>query len=64
MTSICTHYQPSVKRGCELTGESACVSPKNFDAELGRQIAKQNALDKCWPLFGFHLASKIYESRE
>jgi hypothetical protein len=53
-----------LKNGYIVTGESACVSPENFDAELGRKIAKQNALDKCWPLFGFHLAAKLYESLE
>jgi hypothetical protein len=48
-----------LNNGYTVTGESACVSPENFDAELGRKIARQNALDKCWPLFGFHLASTL-----
>ena len=47
-----------LKSGFSVTGESACVSPENFDAELGRKIARQNALDKCWPLFGFLLAAE------
>jgi hypothetical protein len=42
--------------GYTVTGESACVSPENFDADLGCKIARQNAIDKCWPLFGFALA--------
>lgn len=46
-----------LRNGYTVTGESTCVSPENFDAELGRKIARQNALDKCWPLFGFHLAA-------
>jgi hypothetical protein len=29
-------------------GESRCVSAENFDAEIGRKIAKQNAVDKVW----------------
>jgi hypothetical protein len=45
-----------LRNGYTVTGESACVSPENFDAELGRKIARQNAIDKCWPLFGFALA--------
>ena len=48
-----------LKNGYTVTGESACVSPENFDAGLGRKIARQNAIDKCWPLFGFHLAATI-----
>jgi hypothetical protein len=43
--------------GYTVVGHSACVSPENFDAELGRKIARQNAIDQCWPLFGFHLAA-------
>ena len=45
--------------GYTITGESACVSPENYDEELGRKIARQNAIDKCWPLFGFALAEKL-----
>ena len=48
-----------LKNGYTVTGESACVSAANFDAELGRKIARQNAIDKCWPLFGFALACDI-----
>lgn len=48
-----------LSNGYTVTGESACVSPENFDAELGRKIARQNALDKCWPLFGFHLSCTL-----
>lgn len=45
--------------GFTVTGESVCVSAANFDAELGRKVARQNAIDKCWPLFGFALACDI-----
>ena len=48
-----------MKNGYTVVGQSACVSPENFDAELGRKIARQNAIDQCWPLFGFELASRI-----
>ena len=39
-----------------VSGESACISAANFDAELGKKIARKNAIDKLWPLMGFHLA--------
>ena len=38
-----------LKNGFTVTGESACASPENFDAELGRKIARQNAVEKIWP---------------
>lgn len=46
-----------LKNGFTVTGESAALSAENFDEELGKRIARQAAIDKCWPLFGFHLAS-------
>ena len=48
-----------LRNGYHVTGESACVSPENFDAELGRKIARQNAIDKVWPLMGYELRSKL-----
>lgn len=50
-----------LKNGFTVTGESACVSPENFDAELGRQIAREKAVEKVWPLLGFMLRDMIYE---
>lgn len=49
-----------LKNGFKVTGESACVSPENFDAELGRKIARQNAVDKIWPLMGYELKSRLH----
>ena len=48
-----------LKNGFTVTGESACASPENFDAEIGRNIARQNALAKVWPLMGYELRSKL-----
>lgn len=48
-----------LRNGFTVTGESACASPENFDAELGRKIARQNAVDKVWPLMGYELRSKL-----
>lgn len=45
--------------GFTVTGESACASPENFDAELGRKIARANAVNKIWPLEGYLLKQRI-----
>jgi hypothetical protein len=45
--------------GFTVTGESACASPENFDAELGRKIARQNAVQKTWPLMGYELKCRL-----
>ncbi|CAB4161043.1 Phage protein (N4 Gp49/phage Sf6 gene 66) family [uncultured Caudovirales phage] len=47
----------TLRNGFTVTGESACVTPANFDAEIGRQIARRNAVEKVWPLLGFLLAT-------
>jgi len=48
-----------LQNGFTVTGESACASPDNFDAEIGRKIARQNAVQKIWPLMGYELRSKL-----
>lgn len=52
-----------LRNGYTVTGESACASPENFDAEIGKKIARENAVNKIWPLMGYELKSKLYQSR-
>ena len=49
-----------LKNGFTVTGESACASPENFDAEVGRKIARANAVNKMWPLMGYALKEKLH----
>lgn len=42
-----------------VTGESACASPENFNADIGRRIARENAVAKIWPLMGYELRSLL-----
>ena len=51
-----------LRNGFTVTGESACTSPENFDADIGRKIARQNAVAKIWPLLGFSLKQKLHEA--
>ena len=48
-----------LRNGFTVTGESACASPENFNAEIGRKIARENAVNKIWPLMGYELRSKL-----
>ena len=48
-----------LRNGFTVTGESACASPENFDAEIGRRIARGNAVQKIWPLMGYELRTKL-----
>ncbi|WP_136443668.1 Gp49 family protein [Pacificoceanicola onchidii] len=49
----------TLKNGFTVTGESACASPENFDAEIGQKIARGNAREKLWPLLGFRLRDQL-----
>lgn len=60
--SLLTFCVLVLRNGFTVTGESACASPENFDAELGRKIARQNAVSKVWPLMGYALKQKLAES--
>ena len=53
-----------LKNGFTVTCESACASPENFDAEIGRNIARQNAVQKIWPIMGYELRSKLARQAE
>lgn len=48
-----------LKNGFTVVGESACASPENFDQELGRKIAFDNAKQKIWALEGYALRNRI-----
>lgn len=53
--SLLTFCVLVLRNGFTVTGESACASPENFDAEVGRA----NAINKVWPLMGYELRSKL-----
>lgn len=49
----------TLRNGFTVTGESACASPENFDAEIGQKIARENARNKVWMLEGYLLKEKL-----
>lgn len=53
-----------LSNGFTVTGKSACASPENFDAEIGRKTARQNAVAKVWPLLGFALRQRLHEASQ
>ena len=57
--SLLTFCVLVLRNGFTVTGESACASPDNFDAEIGKKIARTNAVNKVWPLMGYELRSKL-----
>jgi hypothetical protein len=57
--SLLTFCVLVLRNGFTVTGESACASPENFNAEIGRKVARANAVAKVWPLLGFRLRDKL-----
>lgn len=52
----------TLRNGYAVTGESASASPENFDAEVGRKIARAEARDKIWALEGYLLRQRLHEA--
>ena len=51
----------TLRNGYNVLGESACASPENFNAEIGRKIARSNAVNKIWSLEGYLLKERLSE---
>lgn len=45
--------------GFSIVGKSACASPANFNAEVGRTIARENARRQIWELEGYALKTRL-----
>ncbi len=50
----------TLKNGFTVVGESACASPENFDAEIGRKVAREKAREKIWALEGYLLRDRLH----
>ena len=57
--TVCLLHLPN---GFTVDGVSACAAPENFDPEIGRKIARQNAREKIWLLEGYLLKQQLHES--
>lgn len=57
--SLLTFCVLVLENGFTVTGESACASPENYDVNIGRKVARANAVAKIWPLMGYELRTKL-----
>ena len=53
-----------LKNGFTVTGESACASPENFNADIGKDVAWRDAKEQIWPLEGYLLKQNLYEQKQ
>lgn len=49
----------TLRNGFIVVGESAAASPENFNQEIGRKIARENARNKIWALEGYLLREQL-----
>ena len=49
-----------LRNGFEIVESSSCVSPENYDEELGAEICLEKIRDKVWFLLGFLLQTAVY----
>ncbi len=60
--SLMTFCVLQLTNGFTVIGESSCVSPASHDADIGKKVARQNAITKVWPLMGYALQEKLHEA--
>ncbi len=48
-----------LKNGFTVTGQSACASAANYNADIGNRLAREDAVNKIWPLLGFELRTRL-----
>ena len=50
----------TLENGWMQEGFSACADPANFDEQIGKEMAINNAYDKIWPLEGYLLKERMF----
>ncbi len=61
--SIMTLCFVVMQNGFIVVGKSAPASPENFNAELGKKLAYEDAVRQIWPLMGFALKDRLAAAR-
>ena len=59
--SLLTFCVLILRNGFTVHGASGVASPENFDAEIGRKVARANAVREIWPLMGYALKASLHE---
>lgn len=57
----CTIVSCRLPNGFVITESSACVSPENYDEELGAEICFDKIADKIWELEAYRLQQHLWE---
>lgn len=52
-----------LENGYTIKGLSACVDPAEFNLDLGRKYAFEDAIRQIWALEGYLLAQQLHEAK-
>ena len=61
LLSLCILY---MRNGFMVVGKSAPASAANFDAELGKKLAYEDAVRQIWPMMGWALRDKLHAEKQ
>jgi len=53
-----------LQNGFTIKGLSACVDAAEFDLNMGRKIAFEDAIRQIWALEGYLLAERMFEEKQ
>jgi len=59
----CLVISVKLQNGFVIVESSACVDPKNFDINMGREICCNRIKDKIWELEGYKLQCELGECK-
>lgn len=62
--TTCTICSLVLRNGYVVVGKSAAASIANFDEELGRKIARDDAREQIWALEGYLLKQTLHDQRK
>ena len=46
--------------GYNVVGHSACISPSNFNVEIGMKVARENTVKEIWALEGYLMKEMLH----
>lgn len=52
----------TLKNGYSVVGVSACAAASNFNADLGKELSRKDAMRQIWPLMGYELRTHLHKT--
>lgn len=64
LTAVLTVCVLTLVNGFTVLGKSACVSPENYDQELGEHFAREDAKKQIWAFEAYLLKQQLYDDKQ